>query len=124
MNAHSTDQLTLDELLAGMKTTDKYDYLKIILTKNANRTIPQEYLLVSRTGFQVIRLLDIDFGNNGIIMILQDVQSGMTKKITIEAEDQRFKFLLISWQDIQQMVMEANSYSKLEDDELLDFDFS
>ena len=119
MNAQSTDKITLDELLAGMKTTDNYDYLKIILTKNANRTIPQEYLMVTQTGFQVIRLLDVDFGNNGIIMTLQDVQSGMTKKITIDADDQRFKFLLISWQDIQQMVLKENR----PDDGLLEFDF-
>lgn len=123
MDAHSTVHSTVSELLTGIITTERYDYLKIIVSKVEGNPIGKEFLLITRSGFQKVILKDLEFGIKGVVIDLMDVQSGFTKKFTFDVHDKRFKFLLISWLDIKEMVTQGNVSNWTENNELLDFDF-
>ncbi len=94
----------LEKLLHRMKDSNTYDHLKIILSKNNYRNIGQRYLMVTRDGFGIVRLLDVDYSNQGVVMELEDVETGLVKKVTLNVEDRGFKLVLISWGDVLDML--------------------
>jgi hypothetical protein len=55
------------------KHPDKYKQLQVILTHNINnrgRGFGQDYLVVSNDGFWVYKLLNVDYSNGVIKLIL------------------------------------------------------
>ena len=113
---------SIEDLLSGMTSSGQYAHLRLILTKNNNRELRQNYLMVSRSGFQVVKLIDIEYGKNRICMTLQDISTGMIKNVYLDINDPAFRFLLISWQDIREMMMPDRNTNQGSDD-LLEFDF-
>ena len=51
-------QKTIEKLIAEMSSTPKYDYLKIVLSKTKTGSIGQPYLMVTREGFGLVKLLN------------------------------------------------------------------
>jgi hypothetical protein len=113
---------SFEAVLSGLTVSGRYDHLRLILSKNNNRQIGQKYLMVCRSGFQVIKLIDIDYGENQICLALQDISTGMTKSVHLDIDDPEFRFILVSWQDIREMLKGENINKPIEDD-LLEFEF-
>lgn len=112
----------LEDLISGLTASGKYDHMRLILSKNDDRRLGQTYLMVSRTSFGLVKLLDIDYGENRICMALQDTCTGMIKNVHLDIDEPAFSFLLISWQDIREIV-NSESFSSSIGDELLEFEF-
>jgi len=89
-----------------MVNTNVYSHLRIILSrKSENGTLPQCYLMVTPNAFGVVELLDINYEDENIIMHLQDVNTGINSKEFLDIYEKRYKFLLLKWQDILDMVL-------------------
>ena len=121
MNTNVQNPTDFEELLDGMTPNGKYDYLRIILTKNSNRTIPEKYLMVTEHGFSKIKLLAVDFLKDSISIDFQCTSTGMVKSVNLDVEDSEFRFLLVGWNDIRKMVLDE--YVNVPNDDLLEFDF-
>ena len=102
-------QPTFEELLSGMTCDGRFDHLRIILTKNSNRTIPEKYLMVTKRGFSLIKLRKVDYHESKIKMELECLSTGIVRQISLDICDSEFKFLLISWQDIRKLVVVENT---------------
>jgi hypothetical protein len=98
-------QTTFAELCEELLPNGKYSHLRLILTKNNNRKFGQQYLIVSQTGFGLVKLCDLDFRENQIHLELQVLPSAVMQHISFDIDDDRFMFLLVSWEDIIKMVM-------------------
>ncbi len=120
MNTNVQNPTDFEELLDGMTANGRYDYLRIILTKNGNRTIPQEYLMVTKKGFSLVKLKGVDYDSGRIHLDFECAATGDVKQIHLDIEDTDFKFILVSWQDLRKMVVDDCSCP---DDKLLDFEF-
>ncbi len=94
----------LEELLATMDVTDKYDYLKVILSKSKENSLGKKYIMITREAFGVIRLLNVTFSEPKIILDLENPITGQQRQAHLNIEDSSFKFLLVNWQDIRNMV--------------------
>ena len=105
-----------------MTDSCQYGHLRLILTKNNNHEYGQQYLMVTPTAFGVVKLIDIDFRENHIYIELLDCVTGTVKDISVDIDDDKFKFLLISWTDIKKIVLAENK-TKFNHDELLDFNY-
>ena len=70
-NVHQ-EKVTGEDLLEGLLPEGKYDYLRIILSKNNNRKFGQQYLMVTKNGFGVVKLNHVEFNDNEIHMDLQN----------------------------------------------------
>ena len=122
-NAHNVARrFSFERLCTGFTDSGEYDHLCIIMSKNENRMLGQKYLMVSRTSFGVVKLLDVRNYENHICMALQDFSTGTIKNVHLDIDNPTFSFLLISWQDIRGMGMTCHG-DKLNHDDLLDFDF-
>jgi hypothetical protein len=113
---------SFDELVSGLTVTGKYDHLRLILSKNDNQSLGQRYLMVSRTSFGLVRLCDVDFDDNHVYFDLQDISTGKVKRVPVDINDPAFGFLLISWADIRELVINKADSNLILDD-LLEFDF-
>jgi hypothetical protein len=102
------EKLTGDELLEGLLPNGKYSHLRIILSKNNNREFGQRYLMITPSAFGVVKLINVDYNGNKILLDLQDCITGMVKQIPINVNDKSFNFLLISWDDIRRIVLAEN----------------
>ena len=121
---HITQHCTsVVELFSGLTEYGRYNHLRLILSKNDNRLLGQRYLIISSTSFGLVRLCDVDFDDNHVYFELQDVRTGMIKRVGEDIDDPAFGFLLISWQDIREMVMNESKNNLILDDDLLEFDF-
>jgi hypothetical protein len=110
------------DLFSGLTETGIYSHMRLILTKNNDRRLRQKYLMVSRNAFGLVRLCDVDFDDNQICIALQDINTGIIKNVYLDINDSSFRFLLISWQDIREII-KGESINKPIEDDLLDFEF-
>jgi hypothetical protein len=118
----NSNNISLEELLSGMTYSGQYGHLRVILTKNDDHRMGQKYLWVSRSAFGLVKLNDISFYDNKIHLEIEDVSSGLIKSISLDVNDDRFRFILISWQDIRGMVLAENK-TIFNNDEILEFDY-
>lgn len=116
------NNISLEELLRGITDSGQYDHLRLILSKNNNRELGQKYLMVCRSGFQMVKLLDVNFEGNQICMALQDICTGMINRVQLDINDPAFRLILVSWQDIRE-ILNSESFSSPVGDELLEFEF-
>ncbi len=119
------DTITYDELFSGLSSTGIYSHLQILLHREHNITKPEfgrKFLMVSPNTFGLVRLNDLYLCDDQICMELEDVFTGLTKPVFISVNDKRFRFVLIAWEDVVDIVQQDSIY-KTRKDELLDFDF-
>jgi hypothetical protein len=119
------DSITYDELFSGLTTTGVYSHLQIILHREHTITKPEfgrKFLMVSPDSFGLVRLNDLYLCNNHICLELEDLFTGITNPVLIPAHDKGFRFVLIAWEDVVDIVNQDSIY-KTRKDELLDFDF-
>jgi hypothetical protein len=112
----------LKELIDGLESGTKFDHLRIILTKNDNRSFGQKYLMVTTSAFGVVKLLDLSVDDDQVFLSLQDDYSGITKKVYIDVDDDSFKFILISCDDIIAMTRQTKE-NLGRDNTILEFDY-
>ena len=123
-NPHrSRRNVTEDEFLEGLLPNGKYSHLRLILSKTDNCQFGKMYLMVTQSGFGIVKFCDLDYCDNNIQIYLQEVSSGIIQHFSIDVNDNAFRFFLLSWDDIIKMVSD-NTSSKPDDGNLLDFDFS
>ena len=122
-NEHMTPYCSsFEDLASGLTDTGIYSHLRLILTKNNDHTLVQKYLYVSRDAFGLVRLHDVDFNDNQIALDLEVVSTGQNKRVYLDIDDPTFKFLLISWHDIRQ-ILNSEIVHKTDSSDLLDFKF-
>lgn len=113
----------IQKLFNGLSPEGKYANLQLILSRNFDvKELPEYYLWISRNAFGKVRLDDIDFDGTHIHLDVQDCTTGLKSIIQIDINDGDFKLLLISWEDIRNLVL-GESKSVINTDELLEFEF-
>lgn len=122
-NETKINQFTPEEFLDCWLTTGRYNHLKIILSKNNNRTLGQHYLVVSAAGYGVYQLNDIDYNNGTIVMTLTNTDTVESTQIRLDINNEHPQYFLICWDDIVNMVKKEDA-GKTPDNNLLDFDFT
>jgi len=125
METNTPTPLKVDDLIGSLSKNDKYDHLRVFLTKEKKRPYEKYFLLVTNSGFQKVVLKDIDYNEltGSICLVLQDCESGETEKLFLDIQDRNFKCIFIDWRDIKHMVYEDSLSNREGDDELLDFEF-
>ena len=115
----SNSKMEFDELLNAMSNSEQFSHLQVIIRRDKS-AIGKKYLMVTRNSFGLVKLLNVEYLNERIILHLQDTKSGDSAKPRLNIYDNRFKFLLINWKDIVSMVHDDQASDNSEDD-LLDF---
>ena len=113
---------SFDELISGMTDNGKYAHLRIILSRTKIQNYYQRYLLVTPDGFGAVELLECNLAGNKINLDLQDIFTDKVMKASIDVDDDRFKFLLISWDDIITMPQQTKENTG-SDSTLLEFEY-
>jgi len=119
------DSITYDELFSGLSSTGLYSHLQILLHREHTITKPEfgrKFLMVSPNTFGLVLLNDLYLCEDHICLELEDSFTEITKLVCIPVTDKRFRFVLIAWEDVVDIVQQDNIY-KTRKDELLDFDF-
>ncbi|MGV8964606.1 MAG: hypothetical protein ACOH2V_14665 [Candidatus Saccharimonadaceae bacterium] len=93
------------QLIEGLHPGGCYEHLMVILNRNdSNQSLGQKYLMVTRTDFGIVKLIDIDFRETYILMDLEDVLSGVIQQFKVAIDQTEFQFLLVNWDDVSKMV--------------------
>ena len=121
----NTDKQTLSQgdLLSGLNPNGKYEHLQIVLSKNSNRTIRQEYLVVSPIGFWVYQLLDIDYKEGKILMTFRNTETDNIVEERLDINDSKPQLFLLCWDDIRKLVYKSKTSDFSKEDDLLEFNF-
>jgi len=115
--------ITFGELLNGLSEDRNYEHLKIILSRSGKCSIEEKFLMVTRSGnYGIVNLLDVDFVDDTIVMLIKDAFSNDQKIFRIDINDLSFRFFLIKWQDIRNMVYSEHEQHITDDDELLELE--
>jgi len=122
LNSNQQNSNSLEEIIAGLSAEGRYCHLKLFLSrKNDGHKLPMYFLYISRTAFGKVLLDDIDFDGSQIHLSIEDCTTGFKKLVPVDVNDKEFQFLMISWDDIRDMV-QAENKSMLNNEELLDFE--
>lgn len=109
-NQSKPNKATLDEICYGLSPDGKYAHLQVFLYRiGSTHKIGQQYLFVSKTAFGKVKLIDINYHKNLIKLELQDSFSGASSQFTLDVNDSQFRFLLIAWEDILDILRQSGS---------------
>ncbi|WP_163323562.1 hypothetical protein [Draconibacterium mangrovi] len=99
---------TIGELITNMTINpQEFNHLKIFLHREDTKIQSDfggKFLFVSPNSFGLVKLNDLVVENNNIQLYLEDVFTGQSDTFTIDTNDKSFQFLLIEWNDIQELV--------------------
>ena len=120
---HEPMLTSVERLFSELSPLGRYAHLQMILSRNADKKeLPAYYLWVSKSAFGKVRLDDVDFNGRDIELSIHDCSTKINSVVMIDINEQDFQCLLISWDDVKEMVL--NEYkSDVNDGTLLDFDF-
>lgn len=113
---------SFEQLRNGMTTVGEYSHLRLILIKNANRQLGQRYVLLEPNDFKIIQLLDVDYENGLIMLIIKDTANGKVSNINHNVLNKHPKFSLICLEDILNSA-KTDYANMLNNNDLLDFDY-
>lgn len=60
--------------------------------------------MVTPSCFGLVKLLDVDYSNGEILLILQDNVTKSVSKISIDVDDKNIKLQFINWNDIKKLI--------------------
>jgi hypothetical protein len=103
---------TITELITDvMNSPEKFNHLKIFLHRE-NTKLPSEFgrkfLFVSPDSFGLVKLKDLSVENNYIYLNLEDSFTGQSGSFTIDTNDKSLKFLMVAWEDVQELIVQDN----------------
>ena len=117
------NQTSIQELFDGLSPEGRYKHLQLIVSRNFDvKELPAYYLWVSKDAFGKVRLDDVDFNGRDIELSIYDCSTQINSIVMLDINEQDFQCLLISWEDIKEMVLKEY-ISDVNDGTLLDFDF-
>jgi hypothetical protein len=120
-NKNQHHNLSFEELVAACDD-NKYGNIQIFLSKTCSSCkFGQEFLMVSKSGFSIVRILDVDYKNDKIFVDIEDSNTGTIKHLDFDINDKEFRYLFIAWNDLRQMVYEENA-SSISNDDLLELE--
>jgi hypothetical protein len=99
-------KLSSSELINAMGKEGRFSNLKIFLTKKDIGALGELYLMVSRNDFNIIRLLDFNYGNEKVILDLHDTKTNKIIQIAIDIYETKFQYLFLNLKDIKDMIHE------------------
>lgn len=105
------EAITYDDLFSGLSANGIYSHLQIILHREQTIQIPEfgrKFLIVSPNNFGLVRLNDLYLCDNQICLVLEDVFTGFVEPVFIPVIDKRFRFVLIDWDDVVDIVQQDN----------------
>jgi hypothetical protein len=118
MNSTTSQQ----ELENAIEQGHQFSHLQVIINGNSGRTVDDQYLCVTRRGFEIVTITDIDYVENRVIYSLKSSVTGRSKEIKLDIDDKSFQFLLLNMEDIKDMIVTSGCHYG-PTDELLDFQF-
>lgn len=117
--------ITYDDLFSGLSANGIYSHLQILLHREYTILRPefgQRFLMVSPNTFGLVKLNDLHLCDNKIFMELEDAFTGVTEPVFIPVNDRTFRFVLIYWEDVVEIINhDVNRIKKMQD--LLEFEF-
>lgn len=120
------DSITYDELFSGLSSTGIYSHLQILLHREHTITKPEfgrKFLMVSPNTFGLVRLNDLYLCDDQICLELENVFASISKSVFIPINDKSFRFVLIAWEDVVDILHEDIGVSNTSKNGLLEFDF-
>lgn len=116
--------ISLSKLLSGLKDQGEFAYLRFIFKNNPEEVVfgKEEFLLITMQGYRKVVLNDLNYSDNKLHMEIRDCKTGRIEKTTIDINHSGFKFIMISWTDLQEMIF-GLCRRTMNTKEILDFEF-
>ncbi len=124
LNKSSRKKISCKDLFKGLSPDGKYAHLKIILHRESitSSRLGMKYLMVTPDAFGVVKLIDIEYSDNNIHLLLKDELNGFIDRISLNPDNKSFQFILILWDDIIQITNDEKKRKSTLND-LLEFEF-
>ncbi|MBN1638535.1 MAG: hypothetical protein JW866_06200 [Ignavibacteriales bacterium] len=82
----------------------------------------RKFLFISHDSFGLVKLNDLSVENNFVHLVLEDASTGQSAPFTVDINDKSFQFLMIAWEDVQDIYCHDKNTSSTCND-LLEFEF-
>ncbi len=107
------------------KHPDQFQHLRIFLSHESNTGITdfgEQYLVVSKDGFGLYRLDDVDYKNGRIFLSLKEATTDIAVTYSMGINEEHPRCLLfVRWRDIWDLVLNDCLRSDVPDIDLLEF---
>lgn len=100
-------QLTVNEFMdAFADNKEGFKHLQIFLTKTGSIDFGDYYLMLGRNSFGIVRLLDIDYQDEKVLLDLLDVKSNKVFQLPIHIHKRGFQGMFWKLDDIREIIRE------------------
>ena len=117
----------INKLITQISTApEDFTHLQILLHRAHTRLEPEfgrKFLFISHDSFGLVKLNDLSVENNYLHLVLEDASTGQSAPFTIDINEKSFQFLMIAWEDVQDIYSHDKNTSCACKD-LLEFDFN
>jgi len=89
------------------KSRDSFKHLQVFMSKSKGIDFGNLYMMFGKHSFGVVRLLNIDYHDEKIILDLQDVQANRKFSLPIDIHRRGFQCMFYNFQDIKNIITEV-----------------
>jgi hypothetical protein len=102
------NEMSVEDFMDAMSNDNRFKHLQIFLSKKEKAAIGDLFLLTSRNGFSIVRLINLNYQNEKIIFDLLDVEADKLFRLPISIHERQFQYLFLKLDDIRNMIREID----------------
>lgn len=102
------NEMSVEEFMDAMSNDNRFKHLQIFLSKKEKAAIGDLFLLTSRNGFSIVRLVNLNYQDEKIIFNLLDIEADKMFRLPISIHERLFQYLFLNLDDIRDMISEID----------------
>lgn len=102
------NEMSVEEFMDAMSNDNRFKHLQIFLSKKEKAAIGDLFILTSRNGFSIVRLINLNYQDEKITFDLLDIEADKIFRLPISIHERRFQYLFLNLDDISNMISRMN----------------
>ncbi len=100
--------MSVEEFMDAMSDDNRFKHLQIFLSKKEKAAIGDLFILTSRSGFSIVRLVNLNYQDEKIVFDLLDIEADKIFSLPISIHERGFQYLFLNLDDINNMISRMN----------------
>lgn len=102
------NEMSVEDFMDAMSNDNRFKHLQIFLSKKEKAAIGDLFIMTSRNGFSIVRLVNLNYQDEMIVFYLLDIEADKLFRLPISIHERQFQYLFLNLDDISNMISRMN----------------
>ncbi len=102
------NEMSVEDFMDAMSNDNRFKHLQIFLSIKEKAAIGDLFIMTSRNGFSIVRLVNLNYQDEKIVFDLLDIEADKIFSLPISIHERGFQYLFLNMDDINNMISRMN----------------